>query len=53
MKSGKPNSTDDLKIFGHGNGSPMATNAVVVVGTCCYYQIFDVLKLFHFTVDRN
>jgi len=35
-------------IFGLGNGSTMATNVVLLlllVGTCCYYQIFDVLKL--------
>ena len=41
-------------IFGCGNGSPLATNVVVlvVVGTCCY-QIFNVLKLLHFAADRN
>jgi len=50
-------------IAGPGNGSPMAINVVVVVvvvvvivvvvvGTCCY-RIFNLLKLFYFSTDRN
>ena len=44
-------------LFGLGNASQMATNVVlvvlllVVVLVC--YQIFDLLKLFHFASDRN
>jgi len=30
----------------------MATNVVVLIGTCCY-QLFKVLKLFHFAADPN
>jgi len=32
----------------------MATNVVVVVlvGTACCYQIFNYLKLFHFSTDQ-
>ena len=47
-----------ILFVGPGNGSPMATNVIlvvlVVVGlvlSCC--KIFKVLKLFHFTADRN
>jgi len=44
-----------VNIFGPGNGSPMGTNVVLVVlvlGGCCY-QIFNVLRLFHFRTDRH
>ena len=42
-------------LFGSGNGSPAAKNIVVglLLGTCCCYQIFNELKLFHFATDRN
>ena len=40
--------------MGPGNGSPTATNVVVhPLGNCCCYQIFNVLKLFHFATDHN
>ena len=39
-------------VVGPGNRSPTATNiAVDLLETC--YQVFNVLKLFHFSTDRN
>ena len=35
------------------NGSPVATKIVVVVVWTYCYQIFNSLKLSHFTTDRN
>jgi len=45
-------------IFGPGNGSPMATNVVlvlllVVLRIVVIYQIFNFLKLSHFASEHN
>jgi len=42
-----------LFLVGHGNGSPSATNVVLVSVVDCCYQICDLLRLFHFTTDRR
>ena len=45
-----------INIFGAENESPIATNVVIVVllfRICYCYQIFKVLKLYHFATDRN
>jgi len=46
-------------VFVPGNGTPSTTNVVVVVGCCCCfggsccYQIFKVLRLFHFNTGSS
>jgi len=40
-------------VFGPENGSQNATNVVAVSRGSCCYQIFKVLRLFHFTTDRH
>jgi len=39
--------------FGPGNGSPMATNVVVVVGFLVVIRFFDSLRLCRFSTDRD